>query len=210
MITSTANNAPCGIFSFDDKGVLLEINRQAYTWLDYNTEDLIGQSLERIMTLPSRIFYQTHLYPLLVLQGHVEEIFITLLRRDESALPILLNAVKTASDKGTVYECAFIVVHHRKKFEDELVAARKEAQRALNENSVLASLTETLRVQTTQLDEQLAVTQRQHKELQQFSRVVNHDLQEPLRKISVFADLLNQNNLSEKQLQHHGRLMRST
>jgi sigma-B regulation protein RsbU (phosphoserine phosphatase) len=51
-----------------------------------------------------------------------------------------------------------------------------------------------------QLDHQVHVVNKQNEELRQFNRVVTHDLQEPLRKLSIFTNLLrNQEGEEEKK-----------
>jgi sigma-B regulation protein RsbU (phosphoserine phosphatase) len=189
------NNAPCGYFSFSDEGRLQEVNDTLCLLLKTSREELLGQKIENILTLPGRIFYQTHLFPLLKLQGHAEEIFITLLAKDKTQLPVLLNAQKKDEGPAIHYACVAITVHNRKKFEDELVDARNKAQQALQENAALNAIRQELQQHAEELDEQLALVKKMNGELQQFNRVVNHELQEPLRKISVFASMLKRPDL---------------
>jgi sigma-B regulation protein RsbU (phosphoserine phosphatase) len=181
---------PCGYFSFGHDGRLKEVNTTLCALLQVSREDVIGQTIETILTIPSRIFFQTHFFPLLKMQGHAEEIYITLLTKDKNYLPVLLSARRDMQDGTERYACAFITVHNRKKFEDELVAAKKEAERALRENAALQAATLSLQQHAEQLDEQLATVNKVNDELRQFTHVVSHELQEPLRKISIFTKML--------------------
>src|SRR3954468_3964283 len=72
------DDAPCGYVSFADDGTVRVVNRTLATLLGLHREDLIGLHLELILTGGSRIFYQTHLFPLVRLHDRADEIFLLL------------------------------------------------------------------------------------------------------------------------------------
>lgn len=182
------DNAPCLYFSFGDNGILRDVNATLCRQLGYTKAELVGQKAETLFTLPTRIFCQTHFFPLLQMKGNAEEIFMTLQAKDRSYVPLLINAQRNSDDGVTT--CVGITVHNRKKFEDELVAARKAAETALQENTELQKAKSDLQAHAEQLDEQVFRLNQQHSELRQFNRAVTHDLQEPLRKTLVFSNML--------------------
>jgi phosphoserine phosphatase RsbU/P len=147
--------APCGYFSFFDDGTLYIVNETLCNLLGYQKQELEGKNIETVFTIPTRIFYQTHFFPLVKMHGHTEEIFITLLTKGKSQLPVLLNAKRVSGGTKPYTSCAFIVVANRKKFEDELVAARNAAERALKENSELLKARAALQEHAEQLDENI-------------------------------------------------------
>ena len=155
MNDALLNKAPCGYFAFSDEGVLYEANDTLASILKYPRESLIGRNVETLFTLSTRIFYQTHFFPLVKLQGHAEEIYITVLTSDGIHLPVLLNAVRLEFENRNLTCCAFIVVPNRKKFEDELLLARKAAENALKENTALLEAKAELQLQTVHLDRQM-------------------------------------------------------
>lgn len=187
------DNAPCLYFSAGDDGIITEANNTLCSYLGYSKEELVGRNVEMIFTVPTRIFQQTHLFPLVKMQGHAEEIFLTLLTRKKEQLPVLINAKRRIGSEAAISMYAGIVVQNRKKFEDELVAARKTAEEALNKNIALQQAREELQKRAEQLDRQMFLVSRQNEELRQFNRVVTHDLQEPLRKLMVFTSLMMDN-----------------
>lgn len=189
-MVNNMHEAPCIYFSSSDEGTLLQVNGYLCTALHYLRDELEGQKIDALFTLPTRIFQQTHFFPLLKMQGHAEEIFITLRQKNGDALPVLINAERVAVENKTEYRYVGIVVHNRKKFEDELIAAKKTAEKALNENTALMQARQELQQRAEALEQQMQLTQKQNAELKQFSRVVTHDLQEPLRKMSIFASML--------------------
>lgn len=189
-MTDLLDKAPCCYFSFNDAGELLCINQTLCATLGYTREELMNQKVEIIFPVSTKIFYQTHFFPLLKMHGHAEEIFIFLLAKNGTQLPVLMNAVKRADDKTLHYDCACIVVPNRKKFEDELVIAKKVAEQALFENSELKKVQQELISQTEKLDAQVQLANNQNNKLKQFNGIATHDLQEPLRKILFLANLL--------------------
>jgi len=190
------DQAPLLYFTTTDEGTLSDVNDTLCASLLYDRTDLIGKNVESIYTLATRIFQQTHFYPLLKMQGHAEEIFITLRTKDGDDLPVLLNATRKTVEGTILYVYAGIVVRNRKKFEEELIAARKAAETALKENTALQEAQQALKQHTEALEQQIRLVKAQHDELQQFSRVVTHDMQEPLRKLTVFTGMLQEENLS--------------
>jgi sigma-B regulation protein RsbU (phosphoserine phosphatase) len=184
------DQAPCLYFSSADDGTLLEVNDRLCDVLQYSRDELIGKKNEILFTISTRIFQQTHFFPLLKMQGHAEEIYVTLRRKDGEQVPVLINAERKINDGETINMHIGIIVYNRKKFEEELIAAKKRAETALNENTMLVQIKQQLQKHAEALDRQLFVSARQNEELKQFSRVVTHDMEEPLRKLSLFSGML--------------------
>lgn len=203
------NLAPCLYFSTADNGSIGEVNNFLCTCLQYSREELVGKKVDLIFTLATRIFQQTHLFPLLKMQGYAAEIYITLRRRDGEDLPVLVNAKRSADTENGVNHFAGIIVQHRKHFEDELIAAKKAAEPALRKNTVLQAAKKELQRHSELLDSQMTRLNKQNEELRQFNRIVTHDMQEPLRKLALFTNLLLEDDRKEepnKNLKKIGRI----
>jgi sigma-B regulation protein RsbU (phosphoserine phosphatase) len=186
--------APCIYFSSTDDGTLLNVNEKLCLELNYEKKELIGGKVDVIFTMPTRIFQQTHLFPLLKMHYHAEEIFITLRKKSGDALPVLISASRKLINEAVQILYVGIVVHNRNKFEEELIAAKKAAEAALHENSALVQAKQELQKHTEALDLQIQLVNKQNEELKQFNRVITHDMQEPLRKLSVFTGILLEDN----------------
>lgn len=184
------NDAPCLYFSSLDDGKLIAYNQYFCQQLGYQSDALMGEKVEKIFPVATKIFFQTHLFPLLTMQGYANEIFVTLLTSGNQQLPVLLNAERKIVEGNAIINYVALVVHNRKKFEDELVAARKAAETALNENTQLVEAKRLLQESAEALDQQLHHVNNMNAEFLQFNRVVTHDLQEPLRKLFVFTNML--------------------
>ena len=185
---ASPDNIPCVYFSASDDGFIIDVNTALCEALGYTREELIAQKLELIFTLSTRIFQQTHFYPLLAMKGLAEEIYITLKHKDGTEVPILMNAVK--KDEEPAYHFAGIPVTKRKKFEEEIIAAKKAAEKALNEDTELKAAKEELQKHTEQLDKQNILVKQQNIELQQINHLTTHSLQEPVRKLMIFSGML--------------------
>lgn len=186
------NQMPGGYFYFAEGGILLGINQTLLDQLGYSTPEVVGQSVEALLTIASRIFYQTHFYPLLKLQGKADEIFLSLGMKNGQSLPVLLNAASLKRGDSRVYQCVCLPVRQRQQYEEEILLAKREAQQALRENKELLEAKQTLEQHQHLLDQQLTELAQKNGQLWQFSKLITHDLQEPLRKITLLADALRQ------------------
>jgi sigma-B regulation protein RsbU (phosphoserine phosphatase) len=200
------DQAPCLYFSSADDGTLLDVNDRLCEVLQYDRDELTGKKSEIIFTIATRIFQQTHFFPLLKMQGHAEEIYITLQKKDGEQVPVLMNAERKMVGDTAVTMHVGILVYNRKKFEEELIAAKKEAQNALHESTALIHAKQQLQKHSEELDRQIFLANKQNNELNQFSRVVTHDMEEPLRKLSLFSGMLIEGHGEKEQKKLVGRM----
>jgi PAS domain S-box-containing protein len=123
-------NAPCGFLSFDDDGTILLVNARILERLGYSAGELEGRHVETILSVGSRIFYHTHFFPLLKMQGVVEEVYFSLRSRSGDDFPVLTNAVRRERDGRAVNDCIFVLMRQRRRYEDELLRDKKAAEQA--------------------------------------------------------------------------------
>jgi PAS domain S-box-containing protein len=137
--------APCGHVAFDDERQIVSINDEALRQLGYEREELVGQSLSKLLPPAVRILFHANIFPLLAELGRAEEVYAILRCRAGDDLPVLLNAARTAEGSGFVTNCVFLAVKRRALFErhlERLVAARdaqKERDKATSSNRDVAS-----------------------------------------------------------------------
>lgn len=101
------------------------------------------------------------------------------LNTDSNALP--LSARGEVGDLARVFDKFISELSHRQNILREEVHERKGAQAALEDNN----------------DKLIALNQ----EMEQFAYIVSHDLQEPLRTVASFVDLLVQHNIEQQDEQ---------
>lgn len=182
------DEAPCLFLSFTDEGLITAVNKTACLTTGYQSNELIGQNISRIVTLGTRIFFQTHFFPLLRLEGHAEEIFITLRCKNTSELPLMMNVKRSVQTAELI--AIGIVIINRNKYEEGILAAKEYAEKALAENKELQEAKAQLLQHAEQLDGQLIMLRQQNENLVQLNWTLTHTMQEPLRKISLFTSKL--------------------
>jgi sigma-B regulation protein RsbU (phosphoserine phosphatase) len=187
-------------FACSDDGKILEVNDELCNLLGYNRKALVGNTIDLIYTVATRIFQQTHIFPLLKMQGQVQEIYVNLLTKGQQELPVLLNIRRVQRKEKHLSLYTGMMVRNRQKFEEELLAAKKATEKALNENLVLNELKQQMENNLALLDQQMQLVARQHEELRQFNRVTSHDLQEPLRKLLLHVSLLSDRSKDEANI----------
>ena len=119
--------APCGFFAFDDDGTVVESNDTLLRMLGTRRNCVVGRHIDRILSPGSRIFYQTHLFPLLKSNGKVEELYLSL-RSEHGPRKVLVNGVRSERDGRMVNECIAVSIQRRETYEHELLISRKAAE----------------------------------------------------------------------------------
>lgn len=124
------DTAPCGFLSFGDDGRVLTANATLLGWLGLGAGELAGRHLESLLPAGGRIFYQTYFFPLLALHGRAEEVYLSLRGAGGEDVPVLANAARRRRGGAHVNECVFVPMRQRRRFEDEILAAKREAEEA--------------------------------------------------------------------------------
>jgi len=122
--------APCGLVSVRDDGIIVAANLTLAAMTENVGEELAGQSIETLLTIPSRIFYQTHVFPMVKLHGRADELYMTLRTRSGTPIPVLVNAVRRELESGAEVDLAILRIREREKYELELIRAKKAVEAA--------------------------------------------------------------------------------
>ncbi|MEO8909709.1 MAG: ATP-binding protein [Gemmatimonadaceae bacterium] len=185
---------PCGFLSFADDGQILRVNPRLMERLGYQREEVEGRPFESLMNVGSRIFYQTHLFPLIAMRGRADEIFLLLRASNGEDVGFLLNAVRRERDGRTVNDCALMPVEERRKFEDALVRAKKAAEAAQEEleeaNRRYEEQAVELELQQEELQTQRTIAEDANQAKSKFLAVMSHELRTPLNAIGGYTQLI--------------------
>lgn len=112
-------------------GTILRVNQTFLDWTGHGRDDLVhARRFQDLLTLPGRIYYENHYFPLLRMQGSVKEIAFDLVRREGDPLPVLVNSIQRTDADGRPFLIASTVFNatDRRRYERELLAARRNAE----------------------------------------------------------------------------------
>ncbi len=155
-------HAPCGYLQIDRGGEIVRINHTLRRWLGHQP-----RFFEDLLSMGGKIYWQTHLMPLLNMKEEISEINLTMVGTNDVSIPVLINAKK---DKD-IYSIFVVNITQRKRYEQELLIERRKA-------------------------EDIAQRLKQvNNDLEQFANTASHDLQSPLRTISGMIDLIEKKKL---------------
>ncbi|HEX4382796.1 MAG TPA: PAS domain-containing sensor histidine kinase [Myxococcales bacterium] len=198
------DNAPCGLVSMRD-GLIERANATFCIWLGYSPEELIGKvRLQDLLTVGCRIFHQTHWVPLLQMQGSVAEVQLEFLTREKRVVSVLVNAVRRLLDGAAHDDVAVFVATDRRKYERELLLARKHAEELLlSERTMQVQLNEALREREKEAQQRAVLAE-------QLIGIVSHDLRTPLHAILLGAKLLIATKVTPVQERTVGRILSAT
>lgn len=168
-------NAPCGYLSLDPRGRIFKVNKTLCHWLGYAPEQMLGKNFGDLLNVAGRMFYETHIAPLLRMQGFFNEVALDLVSQKGDRLPVIANAAERRAADGSVISTrlTLLMAADRRRYEQRLLAARDQSRSS--EAAARATLKDER--ETSELREQ-------------FIAVLGHDLRNPLASISAGARIL--------------------
>lgn len=137
---TTLNNIPCGYLEFDDDGKLLQVNNKICEMVGCSRKELVNSHIETILTTAAKIFYQTHLFPLLKMEEKIDEVYLTLRTKGGENIPVLINAERSSENDTFVNRCIIVQMTRRSEYEDRILYDKKEAERTSEEKEKLLSV----------------------------------------------------------------------
>lgn len=161
-------NAPCGYLTTGADGRIVRVNTTLCTWTGYSHSHFAGKRLHQFLNMAGRIYYETHIAPLLRMQGFFNEFAIDFVTEGGDRLPVIANVVEQRNPDGAAVSTRLVVIKatDRRRYERELIDARAAATESLKGEREDAELRE------------------------QFIAVLGHDLRNPLAAISAGARIL--------------------
>lgn len=123
-------NSPCGYLTFYPNGTIIKINQTLLNWLKTDRNDITGKvNFNSLLSKGGRFYYEMVVFPLLQIQGFVNEINFEIKAGDES-FPCLFNATAVKNTDGTVlaFNAILLNITDRKKYESLLFKARQSAE----------------------------------------------------------------------------------
>lgn len=207
MSSDLFDSAACALAVTAEDGTILQVNARFCEWLGLNSAQLYGRHFQDLLTMGGRIFHQTHLAPMLRMQGSITEVKLDMLHHDGHKVTVLLNGIKREQADGNVYDLALFGTTDRDKYERELLNARKLAEALLQEKTTTEIA---LQQAQAELSEAYAIAQRRALFAEQMVAIVSHDLKNPLTAIRMASDFLSRGERTAKERQLLGHISQSS
>jgi sigma-B regulation protein RsbU (phosphoserine phosphatase) len=140
--------APCGYVVFRRDGLIVETNEAFLQLLGLPRDQVVlTRTFASLVTVGGRIFFDTHLVPMLDLSGRVSEVALELIGPHGDRIPILVtaNVFQSPEVEGLLVRAIVFVARDRRRYETELLRAKRNAEEARAHADELAeALQETL------------------------------------------------------------------
>jgi PAS domain S-box-containing protein len=164
-------HAPCGYLSTMPDGTIVKVNQTLIDWTGADRAALInGVKFQTLLTIGSRIYYETHYAPLMRMQGFANEIAMDLMRSDGRVLPMLVSSRQKRDADGTPLfnRITLFDSTERRRYERELLLARRKAEQVMKDKTDLIAM-------------------------------LSHDIRNPLHAMMGVVQLLERGELSDQQ-----------
>ncbi|MEM9627007.1 MAG: PAS domain S-box protein [Pseudomonadota bacterium] len=159
---------PAMLHSIDGQGRLTNVSDAWLATMGYRREEVIGRPSTDFLTPESKRFAEEIVLPAYRTFGHCENVPYQFVTKSGDIRDIELSAVSQIDDDGNFIRSLAILLD---------VTERKQVEQKL--------LRET------------AALERSNADLQRFAHVASHDLQEPLRRIITYCEVLKEDHGSE-------------
>lgn len=122
--------APCGYISITQTGIVSDVNDTFLEWMGYKKEDLVQKHFESIMSTANKLIFHSYFYPYIHLNGHVEELFLSLRDSQGQSIPFILNGRRFEIEGIEMIDCILVQMGKRIDYELELRTAKKQIESA--------------------------------------------------------------------------------
>ncbi len=162
------DEALCGYVTANAQGRIIRANKKIAAWAGFTPGELTGKRFSDLLTIGGKIYYETHLGPLLRLQGFFDEVVLEISGSASKKLQVMVNALdcRDKSGKSSFIRYTVLKATDRLQYEQNLHAAKLTAERELVEQTAVVALRE------------------------QLIAVLGHDLRNPLSALTLAVEML--------------------
>lgn len=167
----------CGFVITDGEGKIVRVNSRTAQWLNSTPDQFQGKRFSDLLAVGGKIYFETHLWPLLRMQGYFDEVAVELANTGHGKMPVYINGYERKGENNQPLFMRFTLfkASDRRLYEENLQMARQLAEDKLNLEQKNAQMRE------------------------QFIAVLGHDLRNPLGGIMSAAQLLARAEFNERE-----------
>ena len=140
-------HAPCGYLSTLPDGTITKVNETFLRWTGHGRDEIVARKrFPDLLSAGGRIYHETHIAPLLRMQGTVREIALEVVCADGRRLPVVISSVlkRDADGNPLLIRTAMFDATERKQYERELLRARDRERAARERTERLQRITAAL------------------------------------------------------------------
>ncbi len=167
----------CGMLITEPGGKIIHANQCMANWMGSTPEELINRRFSDLLTMGGKIYYETHLWPLLRMQGYFDEVAVELNSKSGEKKQVLINAFerRNKDDQPFFVQITVFKAADRRQYEQNLKEEKSRIENTLKNEKLISAMKE------------------------QFIAVLGHDLRNPLSSILTGTSIL----LEEPDLEPH-------
>ncbi len=180
---SELDSLPCGYLRISYTGRIECANQTLVHWLSVSKEELIGEGISKILPKAGQLFFQSYIFPLLTVEGEVEECYFDMVSTTGDRIPIVANFRSSQENHSAAYEITLVRILKRKSLERDLVQAKRETDTAIS------------------------ALRQSNEALSRFANMVAHDIKAPIRNLKNLSKFITE-DYSDK-LDEEGKEMLS-
>jgi sigma-B regulation protein RsbU (phosphoserine phosphatase) len=126
------DQAPCGYAVVDATGLLTDVNLEGLRLLARDRDEVVDRlTLPDVLSKGGQIYCDTHIFPMLRLQGAVREVALDLVQPDGTRVPVLVNANLVGGGAARSWaRLVLLEARDRHRYEADLRDATRTAQEA--------------------------------------------------------------------------------
>jgi len=202
--------APSGMIMVDRSGMIVLINAEVERLFGYSRDQLIGQTIEKLVPLRFRGHHPDHregflLDPQVRAMGAGRDLFG--LKMDGTEIPVEIGLNPITTDEGQFVLASVVDITERRRAEEQLLKAKDELERRVQERT---SELEERASELVELNRQLADAS-QHADAasrlkSEFLANMSHEIRTPMNAIIGLCNVLLRTGLHPRQYEYAGNI----